>query len=63
MLGILYIYFRANQKQEIKSVFEDKGGFPGIIGLIDGTHIRIHALEHEPEAYVNRKNSTPSTSR
>ena len=49
------IYFAANQKQEIRSVFEDEGGFPGIIGLIDGTHIRIRAPEHEPDAYVNRK--------
>lgn len=49
------IHFTANQKQEIRSVFEDEGGFPGIIGLIDGTHIRIRAPEHEPEAYVNRK--------
>ena len=49
------IYFTANQKQEIKGVFADEGGFPGIIGLIDGTHIRIRAPEHEPEAYVNRK--------
>jgi hypothetical protein len=30
-------------------------GFPNIIGLIDGTHIRIIApVEHE-EVYVNRK--------
>jgi len=50
------IYFAANQKQEARSVFEDEGGFPGIIGLIDGTNIRIRAPEHEPEAYVKRKN-------
>ena len=49
------IYFAENQKQEIKSVFEDEGGFPGIIRLIEGTHFRIRAPEHEPEAYVNRK--------
>ena len=45
----------ANQKQEIKGVFADEGGFSGIIGLIDGTHIQIRTPEHEPEAYVNRK--------
>jgi len=49
------IYFTANQKQEIRSVFEDEGGFPGIIGMIDGTDIRIRAQKHEPEAYENRK--------
>ena len=26
-----------------------------MIGLIDGTHIRIRAPENEPEAYINRK--------
>ncbi|KAL9978418.1 hypothetical protein ACROYT_G015931 [Oculina patagonica] len=44
-----------NEANEIKTSFEDDGGFPGIIGLIDGTHIRIRAPEHEPEAYINRK--------
>lgn len=30
-------------------------GFPRIIGLIDGTHIRIRAPTKNPDAYVNRK--------
>ena len=47
--------FTVNQVQDIKSSFEEDGGFPGIIGLIDGTRIRIHAPEHEPEAYICRK--------
>ncbi|KAL9964798.1 hypothetical protein ACROYT_G028486 [Oculina patagonica] len=44
----------ANRKQAIRNSFEDEGGFPGIIGLIYGTHIRFRAPEHEPEAYINR---------
>lgn len=40
---------------DIKSSFEEEGGFPGIIGVVDGTHIRIRAPEQEPEAYINRK--------
>lgn len=30
------------------------GGFPRIIGVIDGTHIRIRAPT-APNAYINRK--------
>lgn len=30
-------------------------GFPRIIGLIDGTHIRIRAPTRQPDAYINRK--------
>ena len=44
--------------QEIMQNFEAKGGFPGfpnIIGVIDGTHIRIKRPTRQPDAYVNRK--------
>ena len=47
--------YTGNQMPDIKSSFEEEGGFPGIIGVVDGTHIRIRAPEHEPEAYINRK--------
>ena len=44
---------------EIKGNFEAEGcpGFPGIIGVIDGTHIRIRAPTRHPaaDAYINRK--------
>lgn len=29
------------EKQEIMLKFEDLGGFPGVIGAIEGTHISI----------------------
>lgn len=35
--------------------FEDEGGFPRVIGLIDSTHIRNRAPEDDPDAYINRK--------
>ncbi|XP_046577986.1 putative nuclease HARBI1 [Haliotis rubra] len=36
--------------------FHAIGGFPGVVGVIDGTHVKIIApTEHENE-YVNRKN-------
>lgn len=38
----------------IKAAFEE-GGFPGVVGLIDGTHISIRAPIEEPDAYINRK--------
>lgn len=42
---------------EIMQNFEAEGlpGFPRIIGVIDGTHIRIRAPTRQPDAYVNRK--------
>ena len=47
--------YTGDQMPDIKSSFEEEGGFSGIIGVVDGTHIRIRAPEHEPEAYINRK--------
>lgn len=38
----------------IKEVFEE-GGFPGVVGVIDGTHVSIRAPMEEPDAYINRK--------
>lgn len=49
------IHITGNKLLEISSSFEVEGRFPGVIGIIDGTHIRIKAPESEPEAYVNRK--------
>ena len=49
------IRITGNKLLEISSSFEDEGRFPGVIGIIDGTHIRIRAPESEPEAYINRK--------
>lgn len=43
--------------REIMQNFEAQAvpGFPRIIGVIDGTHIRIRAPVEQPNAYFNRK--------
>ena len=51
------MYSIGNEMNEIMGNFEAKGhpGFPRIIGVIDGTHIRIRAPVRQPDAYLNRK--------
>lgn len=45
-----------NETAEIKAYFYRKTGFPGVIGLIDGTHIKIIAPQTEERSkYFNRK--------
>lgn len=44
----------AEEKIEIENFFRDKR-FPGIIGVIDGTHIRIDKPSEDPDSYLNRK--------
>lgn len=41
--------------QESCAHFEGKQNVPGVIGAIDGTHIKITAPKDEAEVYVNRK--------
>ncbi|XP_032688007.1 putative nuclease HARBI1 [Odontomachus brunneus] len=43
------------EKQEIAAFYEEEKGFPGIIGAIDGTHIRINKPIEDPDSYINRK--------
>lgn len=43
---------RANKVME---EFEIASGFPNIIGVIDGTHIKIRAPQEDKQSYVNRK--------
>ena len=40
---------------ECKNSFYRRGGFPCVIGCVDGTHIRIQAPNEHENAYVNRK--------
>ena len=46
---------RPEEIQEVKRGFFDKGGFPGVIGCVDGTHVRIQAPTENENDYVNRK--------
>lgn len=53
-----YIRFprNVNEMTDIKNQFEAQYNFPGILGVIDGTHIAVTALPLEIEnAYINRK--------
>ena len=47
-----------NCRQEIvecQQKFYAQVGFPGVIGAIDGSHLRLLAPNFEEWAYVNRK--------
>lgn len=46
-----------NQGEILKSKqnFFSRGGFPGVIGCIDGTHVRIQAPLEDEAVFVNRK--------
>ncbi|KAF2886746.1 hypothetical protein ILUMI_19427 [Ignelater luminosus] len=41
---------------EISKFFRQKR-FPGIVGVIDGTRIKIYKPENDPDSYLNRKYS------
>lgn len=41
--------------QQVKEGFYRKGGFPGVIGCIDGTHVRIQGPADHENDFVNRK--------
>ncbi|XP_046575474.1 putative nuclease HARBI1 [Haliotis rubra] len=43
------------EKDKIKKGVFEIGGFPNVIGCIDGTHVRIQAPTQDEPAYVNRK--------
>ena len=51
-----YIKFpRTRQEMESKQEFMEAYGFPGVVGAIDGTHIRIVAPSVNEHLFINRK--------
>lgn len=42
------------EKREIERFFREKG-FPGVIGVLDGSHVRIDRPTRDPDSYYNRK--------
>ena len=46
--------------QVVKRGFYDKGGFPGVIGCVDGTHVRIQAPSTNETILLIGKDFTPS---
>jgi hypothetical protein len=61
-----FIYFLSNcspqvikwptqiEKNQIEEHFR-QNGFPGVIGTIDGSHLKIDKPSDDPESYMNRK--------
>jgi hypothetical protein len=51
------IQFKTNPSDmmSVAKGFEDKTGFPGVIGAVDGTHIEIPGPSENRSSYVNRK--------
>ena len=43
------------EMQNEVNAFQQRNGFSGIVGAIDGTHIRIKTPSSHPQSYVNRK--------
>jgi len=48
-------WLTAEEARENKVKLYQLGGFPNIIGGIDGTHIRIQAPYEDEASFVNRK--------
>ena len=42
------------EKAEVKNKFYEIAHFPGVLGLVDGTHIRIQKPSENEADYVNR---------
>ncbi len=51
------IQFKTNTADMISVAngFQDKTGFPGVIGAVDGTHIEIPGPSENRSSYINRK--------
>ena len=45
----------SRKAQAVMEAFEERRGFPGVMGAIDGTRITIRAPKHNHEQYINRK--------
>ena len=45
----------ADDIQQVKEGFFRKGGFPGVVGCVDATHIRLQRPSQNEADYVNRK--------
>ena len=51
----IVVWPSGQRARQIMDGFKDRKGVPGIIGAVDGTHIRIKVLQHDEGSYVNRK--------
>ena len=49
---------KGERMREVVGSFFELKKLPGVIGLIDGTHLRIPKPKDDPESYINRKKYT-----
>ncbi|XP_072397459.1 uncharacterized protein [Diabrotica undecimpunctata] len=49
------IVWPSTQEARIIARSFEEMGFPGVIGCIDGTHIKIDTPQEDPDSYLNRK--------
>ncbi|KAJ8304911.1 hypothetical protein KUTeg_018494 [Tegillarca granosa] len=49
------IWPTGDELQEIQDLYMELKGFPGVVGMIDGSHIRIHKPQIRGIDYYNRK--------
>lgn len=52
--GLVIQWPNEDEKQPIEAVYRERG-FAGVVGIIDGTHIRIDKPTEDPDSYLNRK--------
>ena len=45
----------ATEREKIATEFENRTGFPGVTGCIDGCHIPVKRPAHSNDEYYNRK--------
>ena len=45
----------SNDIEEEKRRFFSIAGFPGVVGVVDGSHVRIMEPKKNPNSYINRK--------
>ena len=63
LINFMYFYFRwptQARRVAISEAFREKSGLDGIVGSIDGTHIRLVNLPGGNQDYYNRR-KFPST--
>ncbi|KAJ8935279.1 hypothetical protein NQ314_012903 [Rhamnusium bicolor] len=51
----IFLWFVGHQTASFRDVADRQNGFPGVLGVIDGTHIKIDKPSDDPDSYINRK--------
>ncbi|KAJ8941174.1 hypothetical protein NQ314_010473 [Rhamnusium bicolor] len=51
----IFLWFVGHQTASFRDVADRQNGFPGVLGVIDGTYIKIDKPSDDPDSYINRK--------